>query len=102
VFKRAFFIIYKNNTVSLCVATAAVGRVPDGGIKIAIKKDYCAIHDDTISVIARSRIYVVERTAFLASLCAPRHTVHSEAESIMSRSAVVSNFVEMLRAKHEV
>lgn len=50
--RRHFFITYKNNTVSFCAsAAAAAGRVPDGGIKIAIEKDYCAIRDDLIFVI---------------------------------------------------
>jgi len=39
--------------MSFCVAVAAAGHVPDGEIKIAIKKDYCAIRNDLISLVAR-------------------------------------------------
>jgi len=87
VFKRDFFITYKNNTVSFCVATAAVGRVPDGGIKIAIKKDYCTIHDDSISVVAR--LFLSEFMSTIeprfSHLSVPQvevAPVHSETESI--------------------
>ena len=90
-----FHYLYKNNTLSLfflCVAAAAVGHLPDGGIKIAIKKDYYAIRDDLISVVARvcSRIYVVDRTAFLRVLSRIKRTsaVRSQVESIIENVAV--------------